>query len=156
VHIAVLAVVATLSPSEPLLRSSPGYRSLTVLLTTPKYLSHFSRVFHSRFARHNWKLEDGHLVEGGNVGIHGGGGGDKGADFLWIPGLTTVEVDRSVKVRRDSRKRSQPILANIGHFLLPLERVRCNSEYTVFGKTDLFGSSPPHSATRSAATAFIM
>jgi hypothetical protein len=29
-------------------------------------------------------------------------------------------VDRSVKVRRDSRKRSQLILANIGHFLFPL------------------------------------
>ena len=71
------------------------------------------------------------IVEGSNVGIHGGGGGDKGADSLWVPGLTTVEVDRSVKVRRDSRKRSQPILANIGHFLLPLERVRCNWEYTV-------------------------
>jgi hypothetical protein len=60
----------------------------------------------------------------------------------------------SVKVRRDSRKRSQPILANIGHFLLPLERVRCNSEY--IGKTEFFGSSPLHSATRSAATALIM
>jgi hypothetical protein len=36
----------------------------------------------------------------------GGGGGDKGADSLWVPGLTTVEVDRSVKVR--SRKRGQP------------------------------------------------
>ena len=35
-----------------------------------------------------------------------------------IKELTTVEVDRSVKVCRDSRKRSQPILANIGHFLL--------------------------------------
>lgn len=45
----------------------------------------------------------------------------------------TVEVDRSVKVRRDSRKRSQPILANI---LLPLERVRCNSEY--IGKTEFY------------------
>jgi hypothetical protein len=59
-------------------------------------------------------------AEGSNVGIHGGAGGDKGADSLWIPGLTAVEVDRSVKVRRDSRKRSQLILANIGHFLVPL------------------------------------
>ena len=50
------------------------------------------RSLYSRFARHNWKLEDGHLVEGGSVGIHGGGGGDKGADSLWIPGLTTVVV----------------------------------------------------------------
>jgi hypothetical protein len=47
-----------------------------------------------------------HLVEGGNVGIHGGGGGDKGADSLWIPGLTTVEDNRSIKVRRDSREKS--------------------------------------------------
>jgi hypothetical protein len=59
-------------------------------------------------SRCHWKLEDGYLVEGSNVGIHGGGGGDKGADSLWVPGLTTVEVDRSVKVRRDSWKRSQP------------------------------------------------
>jgi hypothetical protein len=28
----------------------------------------------SCFARHNWKLVDGHLVEGGNLGINGGGG----------------------------------------------------------------------------------
>jgi hypothetical protein len=36
---AVLVVVAILSPSESLLRSSPGYCSLAVLLyTTPKYL----------------------------------------------------------------------------------------------------------------------
>jgi hypothetical protein len=31
------------------------------------------------------------------IGIHGGGGGDKGADFLWTLGLTTVEVDCSIK-----------------------------------------------------------
>jgi hypothetical protein len=42
--------------------------------------------------------------------------------------VDNIDVDRSVKVRRDSRKRSQPILANIGHFLLPLERVQYNSE----------------------------
>jgi hypothetical protein len=42
------------------------------------------------------------VVEGSNVGIYGGGGGDKRADSLEIPRLTTVEVDRSVKVRRDS------------------------------------------------------
>jgi hypothetical protein len=119
--------------------------------TTPKS-SHFSQVFHSRFSWHNRELEDGRLVEGDNVVIRAGG--DKGVNSSWILGLTTVEVDRSVKVRRDSRKRSQPILANIGHFLLPLERVRCNSEY--IGKTEFFSSSPPHSATRLAATAFIM
>jgi hypothetical protein len=56
--------------------------------------------------------------------------------------------------REVSRKRSQPILANIGHFLLPLERIRCSSEY--IGKTEFFGSCPPHSATFSAATALIM
>jgi hypothetical protein len=79
------------------------------------------RLAHHRIrSRCHWKLEDGYLVEGSNVGIHGGAGGDKGADSLWIPGLTAVEVDRSVKVRRDSRKRSQLILANIGHFLFPL------------------------------------
>jgi hypothetical protein len=49
--------------------------------------------------------------------------------------------------------RKQPILANIGHFLLLLERVWCKSEY--IGKTEFFGSSPPHTATRSAATGFI-
>lgn len=103
VHIAVLAGVTTLSLSEPLLRSSPGYRSLTVLLTTPKYLrASAGYPFTLRVA--NWKLEDGHLVEGGNVGIHGGGGGDKGADSPWIPERTTVEVDRSVEVRRDSEE----------------------------------------------------
>jgi hypothetical protein len=76
------------------------------------------RLAHHRIrSRCHWKLEDGYLVEGNNVGIHGGAGGDKGADSLWIPGLTAVEVDRSVKVRRDSRKRSQLILANIGHLL---------------------------------------
>lgn len=79
------------------------------------------RLAHHRIrSRCHWKLEDGYLVEGSNVGFHGGAGGDKGADSLWIPGLTAVEVDRSVKVRRDSRKRSQLILANIGHFLFPL------------------------------------
>jgi hypothetical protein len=121
------AVLAALSPSEPLLRTSPGYRSLAVLLLS----SHFSRIFHSRFARHNWKLEDGHLVEGGNVGIHGGGGGggDKGADSPLVPGLTTVDVYRSVKVYRDTRvspirKRIRSILADIGHFLPPLQRVQ--------------------------------
>jgi hypothetical protein len=71
----------------------------------------------------------------------------------WILGLTTVEGYRSVKVRRDSRKRSQPILASIDdHFLLPLEKVRYKSEY--IGRTEFFGSSPLHSATFSAATAF--
>jgi hypothetical protein len=56
-------------------------------------------------SRCHWKLEDGYLVEGSNVGIHGGGGGgDKGADALWMAGLTTVEVDRSVKVRRDLQR----------------------------------------------------
>jgi hypothetical protein len=83
----------------------------------------YRRAHHYIRSRCHWKLEDGYLVEGSNVGIHSGGGGDKGADSLWIPGLTTGEVDRSIKVRRDSRKRSQPILANIGYFLLPLERV---------------------------------
>jgi hypothetical protein len=79
-----------------------------------------------------------------------------------VPGLTTVEVDRSVKVRRDSRKRSQPkeksaerevsrFWQTSATFLLLLERVRCNSEY--IRKTEFFGSSPPHSVTRSAATA---
>jgi hypothetical protein len=121
------------------------------VLLTPEISSHFSQVFLLHFARHNWKLKDDYLVEGGNAGILSDGGGDKGADSLWIPGLTTVEVDRSVKVRRDSRKRSQPILANIGHFLLPLERVRCSPEH--IGKTEFFGSGPLHSATRSAATA---
>jgi hypothetical protein len=42
-------------------------------------------------SRCHWKLEDGYLVEGSNVKIHGGGGGDKGAGSLWIPGLTTVQ-----------------------------------------------------------------
>jgi hypothetical protein len=74
--------------------------------------------------RCHWKLEDGCLVEESNVGIHGGGGGgDKGADSLWMPGLTTVEVD---KVRRDNRKRGQPKEKpadfGIGYFLFPLER----------------------------------
>jgi hypothetical protein len=41
----------------------------------------------------NRKLEDGRLVEGGNVVIRAGG--DKGADSPWIPGLTIVEVHRS-------------------------------------------------------------
>ena len=76
-----------------------------------------------------WKLEDGYFVERSNVEIYGNGGGDKGADSLWISKLTTVEVNHFVKVRRDSRKRSQPILANIGHFLLSFERVQCKSEY---------------------------
>jgi len=39
-----------------------------VVTVTPKYLrTFFSWVCHSRFVRHNWKLEGGHLVEGGNV-----------------------------------------------------------------------------------------
>lgn len=63
---------------------------------------------------------------------------------LWIPGLTIVEVYRSVKVCRDrgvslNQKRKQPILANIGHFLLSLERVQSNSEY--IGKTEIFGKA---------------
>jgi hypothetical protein len=43
-----------------------------------------------------------YLVKESNIRIHGGGGGDIGADSLWIPGLTTIEVDRFVKVRRDN------------------------------------------------------
>jgi hypothetical protein len=34
------------------------------------------------FALHNWKIEDAHLVGGRTVEVHGGG--DKGADSLWI------------------------------------------------------------------------
>ena len=48
-------------------------------------------------SRCHWKLEDGYLVEGSNIGIRGGGGSDKRADSLWVPRLTTVEVNRSVK-----------------------------------------------------------
>jgi hypothetical protein len=66
---AMLAVVATLSCCSN---------------TTLKSL-YFSRIFHSLFSRHNRKLEDGRLVEGGNVVIRAGG--DKGADLSWIPGL---------------------------------------------------------------------
>lgn len=82
---AVLAFLAMLS------LSSTGHYSLyTVAVdkllpccsnTTPKS-SHFSQVFHSHFSRRNRKLEDGHLIEGGNVGIRGSSSGDKGPDSL--------------------------------------------------------------------------
>jgi len=55
------------------------------------------------FARCQWKRKDGYLVEGSNAGFHNGGG-DKVAASLSIPGLTIAQVDRSVKVRRNSRR----------------------------------------------------
>lgn len=150
----------------PLLYSSSSYpplclvicsggRSLHRLILSNIVMYRIYRRAHRRIrSRCHWKLKDGYRVEGSNIGIYSGGGGDKGADSLEIPRLTTVEVNRSVKVRRDSRKRSQPILANIGHFLLLLVRVWYNSEY--IRKTEFLGISPPHSATHSAATALII
>lgn len=109
-------------------------------------------------SRCHWKLEDNYLVEGGNVGIYGGGSGNYGADFLQVPGLTTIEVDRSVKVCHDSRKRSEPkrsepLLANIGHFLLQLEGTVPGCQLGVYQEIGIFRQQ---SATRSAATALVM
>jgi hypothetical protein len=39
----------------------------------------------------------------GNVGVHGSGGGDKGADSPWIAGLQTMEIYCSVKARRGAK-----------------------------------------------------
>jgi hypothetical protein len=110
---AMLAVVATivtvfdrLSQSGALLPSISSHHAALIVLrnlrTSARYVIRASR---------NRKLEDGHLVEGGNVGIRG-----SGADSPWIPGLQTVEVYRFVKVRRDRG-------------ILPLERVQCNECY---------------------------
>jgi hypothetical protein len=89
------------------------------------------RLAHHRIrSRCHWKLEDGYLVEGSNVGIHGGAGGDKGADSLWIPGLTAVEVDRSVKVRRDKPKEKSADFGKHRPFFVPLERIwYCTTRY---------------------------
>jgi hypothetical protein len=107
--------------------------------------------------------EDGHLVEGGNVRIHAvavATAAIKERNSVWTPGLTIVEVYRSVKACCDkgvslNQRRQRPILADIGHFLLPLERVQSNSEY--IRKTEFFDrlSSPPHTATAQQPQAFL-
>jgi hypothetical protein len=68
----------------------------------------------------------------------------KERNSVWTPGLTIVEVYCSVKACRDrgvslNQRRKRPILADIGHFLLPLERVQSNSEY--IEKTEFFGKA---------------
>jgi hypothetical protein len=62
-----------------------------------------------------------YLVKRSNVRIHGDGGGDIGAHPLWMLGLTTVEVDRFVKVRRDSRKRKSAEREVSGFWMLVYE-----------------------------------
>lgn len=52
--------------------------------TAPKPLS-FSRVYDTLFPRRNGKLEDGCVVEMGNVVVRAGG--DNGVDSPWIPSL---------------------------------------------------------------------
>jgi hypothetical protein len=70
-----------------------GGRSLHRLVSSCIVVYRVYRRAHRRIrSRCHWKLEGGYLVDGSNVGIHVGGGGDKGADSLWIPGLTTVEA----------------------------------------------------------------
>ena len=89
----VLAIVVPLlyssSSCPPLcLVICSGGRSLHRLVSSSIVV--YRRAHRRICSRCHWKLEDGYLVEGSNVGIHGGGGGDKGADSLWILGLTTV------------------------------------------------------------------
>ena len=74
-------------------------------------------------------------------------------------GPTTVEVDRSAKVRCDSRKRSAEREVSrfwqiSGYFPLLLERVRCNLEY--IGKTEFFGSSLLYLVTGLVAIVLII
>ena len=64
---AVLTVVATPLPRH---HYEGLHQVLVVSLCCSNISSHFSRVFRSRFSRRNWKLDDGHLVDGGNVRIH--------------------------------------------------------------------------------------
>jgi hypothetical protein len=87
---AVLAAVVTLSPS-----STSNHQSGALSISSHPEILALQPVCHSRFSRRNGELETGRLVERGSVGIRGSGGGDKGANFLWIPGLQTVEVNQS-------------------------------------------------------------
>jgi hypothetical protein len=62
-----------------------NFKALSRLLlsdTAPKPLN-FRRVHDTLFLRRDGKLEDGCIVEGGNVVVRTGG--DKGLDFPWIP-----------------------------------------------------------------------
>lgn len=87
---AVLAAVVTLSPS-----SISSHQSGALSISSHPKIVALQPVCHSRFSRRNRELETGRLVERGSVGIRSGGGGDKGVNFLWIPGLQTVEVNQS-------------------------------------------------------------